>query len=120
VKQRFEAQRFGSSTEQLEGRQFALANPFSGASVVVTGELGRQRAVEVVAHQLELARAHCGTAGGVVSVIVDTNADGSTGAVTVTGAAGTKACIEQRLVKTLRFPAVNSPSRIEVPVPRGR
>ena len=36
------------------------------------------------------------------------------------GAAGTKACVEQRLVKTLRFPAVNSPSRIEVPVPRER
>lgn len=114
VKQRFETQRLGSSHEKVEGRRFALANPFGGASVVVNGELGRQRAVEVVAHQLELARAHCGTAVGVVSVMVDTNADGSTGAVTVTGAAGTKACVEQRLVKTLRFPAVNSPSRIEV------
>lgn len=120
VKQRFETQRLGSSHEKVEGRRFAIANPFGGASVVVNGELGRQRAVEVVAHQLELARAHCGTAGGLVSVMVDTNADGSTGAVTVTGAAGTKACVEQRLVKTLRFPAVNSPSRIEVPVPRER
>jgi len=118
VKRRFDSHALsGGSRKELDGTRMAISNPFSGASVIVKGELGRQRAVEVVAHQLELARAHCGTQAGRVSVVVDTNPDGSPGAVAVTGAAGTTACVEKRLMKTLRFPVVASRNRVELPQP---
>lgn len=118
VKHRFEAHRLGRwAREDLAGRRIALTTPFCGASVVERGELGRQRAVEVIAHHLDQARAHCGTAPGRVTVAVDITPEGQPAAVSTSGAAATKTCLEKRLMKTLRFPAVASPSRIEVPVP---
>lgn len=118
VKRRFDVHRLGrGGRKSLDGTRMALPTPFDGASVVVNGALGHQRAVEVVAHHLEQARAHCGTAPGLVTVAVDVSPDGKPAAVSTSGATATKTCLEKRLMKTLRFPVVASPSRVEVPVP---
>ncbi len=124
VKRQFESRRLGSwvgkndgTRRSLDGTHMALTNPFNGASVVVNGQLGRARAVEVISHQLELARAHCGTAPGRVTVVVDITPGGEPATVSTSGAAATKACLENRLMKALRFPVVASPTRVEVPVP---
>ena len=125
VKRQFESRRLGSwvgknvdgTRRSLDGTRMALTNPFGGSSVVVNGQLGRARAVEVISHQLELARAHCGTAPGRVTVVVDITPEGQPATVSTTGAPATKACLEKRLMKTLRFPVVASPTRVEVPLP---
>jgi hypothetical protein len=117
VKQRFEGRRFHSGSPSQVGKRWALANPFPGYRVIQNGELGTRPAAAYVLHRLAKARAACSVSRAKrgLEVLVDTNPDGSAGAVAVTGAEKSAcACLRRRLKKTLRFPVVAKASQVSV------
>ncbi len=118
VKRRFEARRFAplGSASQV-GKRWGLANPFPGYRVVENGALGQRAAATYLLGRLPAARKACSVRPDRrgMKIVVTTKPDGSVDSVVITGKdSGPLRCLRRQLRKTLRFPVVAKPGRVEV------
>ena len=120
VRKRFEARRFHPGSPDEVKRQlgaWGLVNPAHEMPVLQAGgELGVQAAAAHVRQQLAGGRKACYlNPNTTAKVAVDVAPDGSVTAVTVTGAPPAHAaCLRNRLMKRLRFPASARASQVAV------